>query len=178
MVLPPPPSWFARIDPSPFLRRRVVAIDSNVLVDHLEQTNVTDTLRFVFECPPSQLVLKLSRQSIEETIWDYKKDRAQRWGAVTPLVLSGKIMLLGHANLPPSARTIYTNLVPCLERTNFSKKDARVLADSLVFRLHLYTKERETKMPDSVRTALKNSAVMELLQANGLATQYDDILVT
>lgn len=178
MALPPPPDWFARISPSPLFQRRVIAIDSNVLVDYLERTNVTDTLRFVFDCPASQLVLKLSRQSINETLWKYGERPGQRWQAVTPLVNSGKIILLGYTNLPPADQTIYTELSACLRKTNFSEPDAQVLADSLVFRLLLYTKEKNTKMPNAVRTALKNSDVMKLLQANGLATQYDDILVT
>jgi len=88
-----------------------------------------------------------------------------------------KIILLGYTNLPPADR-IYSNLVACLQNTNFGEEDAQVLADSLIFRLHLYTKEKNQKMPNSVRTALKNRDVMKLLLTNGLATQYDDILVT
>jgi hypothetical protein len=158
---------------SPLFGRRIVAVDTNTVIYYLEGHQLDDELRFVFESPPSQLTIKLGRQVMNETLHPVLSHPGQRWQSVASLVNSGKALLFGTATLPPADRQIFDQLRTAL-RICVSEADSAVLADSLVYRLHLFT--RELRLRNAVRLALRNAQVAGFLTSHGLSATYSDIV--
>lgn len=173
MALPPPPAWFPRVGVSPLFRRPVIAVDTNTLIYFLETTTIDADLRFVFESPPAQLALKAGRQVINEALHPVLSAPGRRWQSVDALVNSGKLIMFGTASMPPPMRLTLHDLQNVL-RVCISEEDAAVVADSLVCRLMLFT--REIRLRNAIRLALRNAQVTAFLGANGLATAYPDIV--
>lgn len=173
MALPPPPSWYSRVTVSSRFHARTIAIDANTLIYFLERPTLDDDLRFVFESPPTQLVLKIGRQVINETLHPVLSRPGRRWQSVEALVSSGKLIMFGVATMSPDERRTYQDLRTVL-RVCISEEDAAVVADSLIYRLLLFT--REIRLRNAITGALKNAQVMDFLGRHGLATSYPAIV--
>jgi hypothetical protein len=158
-------------------RRQLVAVDTNVWSDLFVRHNDTPAARALqrlLDDPNAQL--QIGRQQIDELLNNPAfrvQDRSRMWETLGRLQDQGKLILAGTSRMTPTMLTQYQRLIPLLVAARVSEEDARVLADALVRRLQLLS--RDDRFTNAIRGALNNPDVARYLRGEGLPNTLDRI---
>jgi hypothetical protein len=170
-----PPTWLNSLPRSPKSGRRMVAVDNNAISDYYFRTP-QPAVRFVFE--DSNVELHLCRQVIDEALNHpdlTSASRRQIWTSLAALQAQGKVLLSGTAVMPPQMMSNYRDLQQLLARSGLSREDAFVLADAVVKRVPLLTRDGGART--GAGNALRNREVQRFLTSRGLPNTEAQILV-
>ena len=178
------PVWYTRVRPHPdYDNQRIILIDSNVVIELTNRKAWDREAEFVMNCPPAMLRIKINAQ-----VWrELMGDRAQG-GGMPPAALAaqrefvdayrrfGKIFIDdGQVPFFRSGRlALFHALDAAIAATgNLSIPDRAVMADAIVNRIPLLTRERRAR--EGLAKALNNGRVKALLKANGLPQTLAEI---